>query len=85
MMLVDANFITPDEQEIQHLLVDNPRIARQITLLLNGYRDLVQTSLLDGDRSDIQRGLLKKEQAMQRMGIPLLESPEDWQRIRRQI
>lgn len=83
MRLVDASYITCQEQEMQQILREHPTLQRQLTLLLNGYRELVQSSLTeDVDRADRARALLKKEQEMQRLGIPLLNTANDWLKAR---
>jgi len=80
--LIDVSHITDQEREIAQIIRDHPALWHHITLLLNGYRGLVQVSIAGADPSDVQRDLLKKEASMQRIGIPLLETPQDWERER---
>lgn len=85
MKLVPGNEPSQEEIEIQQQLHQHPVMAAHFTLLLNGFYELIRLCALNNlDPSDILRSLAKKEQAMQRLDIPLLQTSEDWARVRAQ-
>ncbi len=85
MRLVDVSYISSEETEIARLLCEHPIALHHLTLLLNGYRDLIILcgETMEGDFADISISLAKRDMAVQHLGIPLLDRPADWERTRR--
>lgn len=81
MRLVSPDYLSDEDREMQQILQDHPALARRLTLLLNSMRDLVKDGMYGGDPADIVRSLAKKENIMTLIGIPIIESKEDWQQI----
>lgn len=84
MKLVNADFITDEEKAIQQLFKDNPGMLYHVARLLNSYRETINGYLdhEDLDPSDVVRACAKNENSMRRLGIPILETLDDWQKLR---
>jgi hypothetical protein len=78
MNLVPLDHLTDEDHAIRQLLSEHPELARRMTLLLNRYRELVRTCLDDPEPADALKTLGKCESEMVRLGIALLDSPEEW-------
>lgn len=84
MKLVNADFVTDEEKAIQRLFQDNPGLLFHVAQLLNSYREIID-GYLDNeelDPSDTLRSCTKNENSMRRLGIPILETLDDWQKLR---
>jgi len=82
MEMVPADFVSDEDREIQRILDEHPLLRSQFTRLINGYREIITMLLEDednhADKADISKSCMKKENAMRRMGIPILDTPEDY-------
>jgi hypothetical protein len=82
MNLVPPDHLTDEDHTIRQTLTEHPELARRMTLLLNRYRELVRTCLDDPEPADALKTLAKCESEMQRLGIALLDTPEQWKAAR---
>jgi hypothetical protein len=82
MKLVPPDHLSDDDHAIRQLLSEHPDLSRRITLLLNRYRELVRTCLDDPEPADALKTLAKCESEMARLGIAILDSPEEWKMLR---
>jgi hypothetical protein len=81
MKLVPPDYLSPEDLTLRQTLSEHPDLARRITLLLNRYRGMVQMSLDHTDPpdpSDVLKSLGKCENEMRRLGIEVLDTPEQW-------
>ena len=80
MKLVSPDEPSDDEQAIRNVLLQHPILARRMTLLFNRYRELVRACLADPEPADALKILRKCENEMERLGIDLLDTHEQWRR-----
>ena len=88
MELVPSDFITEDERACAALLATHPHETYLLIRLLNGYRELASMCMEmmhqgECDTADVVRSLDKKDAAMKRLGIPVVETLEDWEHLRK--
>jgi len=84
MKMVDADLVSAQDLEVQQVLKAHPSMSYHLAILTNGYRNLIKLCASgEMDQADIARSLAKSEAAMRRMGIPVLETPQDWIELRR--
>lgn len=88
MELVPSDFVTEDERACTALLATHPHEAYLLIRLINGYRELASTCMEmmqegETDTADVARSLDKKDAAMRRLGIPVVETLEDWEQLRK--
>lgn len=88
MKLVPSNFITEDECACAAMLAAHPHEAYLLIRLMNGYRELASVCMDmmhqgECDTADVVRSLDKKDAAMRRLGIPVVETLEDWEQLRK--
>jgi len=82
MKLIPPDYLSDEDIAIRQLLSEHPELARHMTLLINRYRELVRTCLDDPEPADALKTLGKCESEMQRLGIALLDTPEQWKAAR---
>jgi hypothetical protein len=76
------------EQEIQAFLREYPDAGRDLTLLINGYRELAYAALntlREESGEDIADGMISlswKDTTLEGYGIPVLKKPLDWHNYR---
>lgn len=86
----DEPYLTESERELQRILNEHPSVKARIAFLINGYRSLVTLSMevmrREGiDMADIQIACAKKDAELISLGIPILETHDDWMRVREQV
>jgi hypothetical protein len=82
MKLVPPDHLTEEDLAIRQALTEHPDLARRMTLLLNRYRELVLACLSDPEPADALKTLGKCEIEMARLGIEILDTPEEWKTAR---
>jgi hypothetical protein len=73
--------VTTDEQKMANILDGHPLLKKRITLIVNGYRELVTLYMEDDEKpdpSDVLRSLAKKDNILRRIGIPVLSTAQEW-------
>jgi hypothetical protein len=85
MNLVPPDHLTNEDLAIRQTLSEHPDLARRMTLLINRYRELVRTCLDDPEPADALKTLSKCESEMARLGIAILDSPEEWKTLRHRL
>lgn len=87
MRLVPADELTDQDRAMQQVLIEHPDLKHQLTILLNGYRELLARCVVDlysqeMDTADLVISCAKKDQVLKLLGIPLLNTPQEWENER---
>jgi hypothetical protein len=83
----DEVYLLESEKELQRILTEHPSVKARLALLLNGYRELLRTSMEamshgETDIADIWGSCAKKDAMLEAVGIPILSTQDDWMRAR---
>lgn len=67
---------------LQQLMAINPQLVYGLLGLIHGYRELAQIAMQDIDTVDMSKSLRKKDARAYRIGVELLNTPEEWEQFR---
>lgn len=90
MQLVPPDHVSQEDLWIQDLFKTHPVLFHRLTFLINGYRDMVRSGIeamdeVHLDTADMCISCEKKDWALHRYGIPILETTEDWTTVSAQL
>ena len=82
MKLIPGDEITQQDLHMQVALRSHPELKRDITLIIGGYRELAMMIREGQDTADLSRSIAKKDNVLRRLDIPILDTLEDWMKVR---